>query len=214
MKKLNDIVNYFNELYPNPKTELIYHNNFELLISVILSAQTTDKQVNKVTPNLFDKYPHPLELSKANIMDVEMIIKSIGLYKTKAKNIILTSKMLIDKYEGIIPSNYDDLLKLPGVGRKTANVILANCFNKNTFAVDTHVNRVAKRLKIADKEDSLLKVEFSLVNFFKGENFKKLHHQLILFGRYFCMAKNPNCNNCKIKKYCIMGDTNEKGKNI
>ncbi|MGI6787561.1 MAG: endonuclease III [Acholeplasmataceae bacterium] len=203
MKKKDLIVETLNKMFPNPKSDLNYTNNFEMLIAVVLSAQTTDVSVNKVTPALFNKYPDPKALMNAEIIDLENIIKTIGLYKTKAKNIKKLSEILHDKYNSEIPSKRVDLESLPGVGRKTANVVLANAFGENVIAVDTHVNRVSKRLGIAEESDNILEVEKKIVDYFAQDDLKKLHHQLIFFGRYHCLARNPKCENCPLQKVCV-----------
>ncbi|HHY96672.1 MAG TPA: endonuclease III [Acholeplasma sp.] len=159
-------INYLDELFPNAKAELNFSNNFELLIAVVLSAQTTDVSVNKVTPKLFKKYPTPFDLSKADVNEVETIINSIGLYRNKSKNIIELSKILVEKYNGEIPNRREALESLPGVGRKTTNVVLSNAFDVPAFAVDTHVERISKRLGIALENDSVLTVEEKLMALF------------------------------------------------
>lgn len=196
------ITNYLNELYPDAKCELNHSNNFELLIAVVLSAQTTDERVNSVTPLLFKKYPDPKTLSKAKLSDVEKIIKPIGLYHNKAINIIKLSDELVLKYNSIVPDDRESLENLPGVGRKTCNVILNNCFDYPAFAVDTHVSRVSKRLDIADENDDVNTIEDKLMHYFPKNKWGKLHHQFIFFGRYKCKAKNPDCSDCKLKKIC------------
>lgn len=202
MKKVL-IIKTLNEMFPNPRSDLNYSNNFEMLVAVVLSAQTTDVSVNKVTPELFKKYPNPDTLKDAPIEDLENILKSIGLYKTKAKNIKNLSQILHDKFNSEIPSERSDLESLPGVGRKTANVVLANAFGKNVIAVDTHVNRVSKRLGIAKESDNILEVENKIVKYFKNNDLSKLHHQLIFFGRYHCLARNPKCENCPLQEVCL-----------
>ena len=202
MKKSNYIIKYLNELYPNAKCELNHKNDFELLIAVVLSAQTTDERVNSVTPTLFKNYKNAKELANAKLKDVERIIKPIGLYHNKAINIIELSKDLVKKFNGLVPNNREDLESLRGVGRKTCNVILSNCFDVPAFAVDTHVNRVSKRLEIALKEDDVLEVEKKLMTTFPKDKWNKLHHQFIFFGRYKCKAIKPECNDCKLIKYC------------
>lgn len=196
------IIEKLNELYPNAHCELIHHNSFELLIAVILSAQTTDERVNSVTPILFNNYPDALSLSKAKKEDVENIIKPIGLYKNKANNIIETSKLLVSKNNGKVPNCREDLESLKGVGRKTANIILSNCFNVPAFAVDTHVSRVSKRLMIANKDDDVYTIEEKLMKYFPKESWGKLHHQFIFFGRYKCKAIKPDCLECPFAKIC------------
>lgn len=196
------IIDTFEEMYPDAHCELIHRNHFELLVAVILSAQTTDVSVNKVTPKLFSKFKTPNDFAEANLTDIEEEIKSLGLYKTKAKNLQKMAQMLIKEYDGKVPSEEKDLLKLPGVGRKTANVILSVAFNKPAFAVDTHVERVSKRLNIADKKDHVNTVEKKLKAYFPKNRWNKLHHQMIFFGRYHCLARNPKCEVCKLTKYC------------
>lgn len=201
--KQDHITKYLNELFPNAKAELIYNNNFELLVAVVLSAQTTDIAVNKVTPELFNQYPSPEQLMNADISNIEVIIKTIGLYKTKAKNIKRLSQILFENYQSEIPNNRFDLELLPGVGRKTANVVLSNAFGHNVIAVDTHVERVSKRLGIAKESDNVLEVEKKIEKYFKEEDLKKLHHQLIFFGRYHCTSRKPKCEICLLKEHCV-----------
>lgn len=202
MKRSNFIISHLNNLYPFAKCELNHRNDFELLIAVILSAQTTDERVNSVTPLLFKKYKDAKALSKANIKDVEEIIKPLGLYKNKALNIIEASKQLVNDYDGNIPFDREALESLKGVGRKTCNIILNNCFDYPAFAVDTHVSRVSKRLGIADKDDDVLKIEEKLMAYFPDKYWGKLHHQFIFFGRYKCKAIKPDCLDCPFKKFC------------
>jgi len=190
------------QMFPNAKCELNYRNPFELLVAVCLSAQTTDKAVNKVTPALFDKYPSSYEMAQANINDVSTFIKSIGLYHNKAKNIIEASKTIEEKFNGNVPNTREELMTLSGVGRKSANVIISECFHQNAIAVDTHVERVSKRLGLAKKDDSVLQVEQKLMKKFPKENWHQLHHLLIFFGRYHCESRNPKCNECPLKDYC------------
>ena len=200
MKKI--IVNYLDELFSDPKCELNYNKDYELLIAVMLSAQTTDKRVNEVTKVLFSKYDTLEKLSKADIDDLKCIIRSIGSYNKKAIYIKDIATSLIRDKNGIVPNNREYLESLNGVGRKTTNVVLANLFNTDVIAVDTHVSRVSKRLGIAKLNDTPEIVEKKLYKYFKGEDFGRLHHQLVLFGRYHCKAIKPNCSNCKIKSIC------------
>lgn len=197
----NEIYDNLLEIVPNAKCELNYRNNFELLIAVSLSAQTTDILVNKVTKELFEKYPDAFHLAKASQSDVREIIKPIGLSNNKSKNIIELSKKLVLEKEGNVPCDYEYLITLPGVGRKTANVVLSEGFNIPRIAVDTHVLRVSNRLGLANTSN-VLTVEEELMKKFPKENWHKLHHLLIHFGRYFCKAKNPLCDNCKFKNIC------------
>jgi len=204
MKNSTFIMKKLDELYPDAHCELNHRNDFELLIAVVLSAQTTDERVNSVTPFLFEKYPDAFKLANAEQGDVEKIIKPIGLYRNKTINIIKLSRILMDKYKGIVPSGRNDLQSLPGVGRKTANVILSNCFNVPAFAVDTHVSRVSRRLGIADMEDDVDIIEEKLMNYFPKNKWGKLHHQFIFFGRYKCRAAKPDCAECPLKKICTI----------
>lgn len=193
---------HLQKMFPDAVCELHHKSNFELLIAVVLSAQTTDERVNSVTPSLFERYPDAYALSKAKLEDVEQIIRPIGLYHNKAVNIIRLSSALCDFYEGQVPENREDLESLPGVGRKTANVILSNCFDVPAFAVDTHVSRVSKRLKIADPEDDVKTIEEKLMTYFPKERWGKLHHQFIFFGRYKCKAAKPECTDCPFQSIC------------
>lgn len=193
---------HLQKMFPDAVCELHHKSNFELLIAVVLSAQTTDERVNSVTPSLFERYPDAYALSKAKLEDVEQIIRPIGLYHNKAVNIIRLSTALCDFYEGQVPENREDLESLPGVGRKTANVILSNCFDVPAFAVDTHVSRVSKRLKIADPDDDVKTIEEKLMTYFPKERWGKLHHQFIFFGRYKCKAAKPECTDCPFQSIC------------
>ncbi len=195
-----------NQMFPDAKAELNYKNPFELLIAVVLSAQTTDKAVNKVTEKLFISYPDALSLSQANLMDVENIIKTIGLYHNKAKNIIGLSQVLVEKYDGQVPQIREQLEALPGVGRKTTNVVISNAFGIPALAVDTHVARVSIRLGLAKPTDSVLEIEKKLNRKIPKEYWLKVHHQMIFFGRYHCLSKNPKCNNCPLFEECKYKD--------
>ncbi len=202
MKNANYIIKQLDILFPDAHCELNHKNNFELLIAVILSAQTTDQKVNKVTEVLFKKYDNPYKLAKAKYEDVELILRPLGLSKNKAKNIISTSNTLVNEYNGEVPGSKEELVKLNGVGNKTANVILNNCFNVPAFAVDTHVSRVSKRLGIATKLDSNPVIEEKLMKYFPKDKWGKLHHQFIFFGRYKCKAIKPDCVDCPFTKIC------------
>jgi endonuclease-3 len=202
MNKINVILNTLQDMYPDAHVELTHQSHFQLLVAVVLSAQTTDKAVNKVTPKLFEVFPDANALSKASAQDVIPLIKTIGLYQNKAKNIILLSQQLMTLYDGIVPNDRTSLKALPGVGRKTANVVLSNAFDIPALAVDTHVERVSKRLRLARKNDSVLVVEQKLMKKFPKKNWTKLHHQLIFFGRYHCTAKQPKCNDCPLFDMC------------
>lgn len=200
--KLDLIINYFNELYNDPKTELIYNNGFELLIAVVLSAQTTDKKVNKVTRVLFDKYKTVKDLKQAPLEDIIDIIKLIGMYKRKASYIKNIAIVINDEYNDIIPNNREALEALPGVGRKTSNIILSILYNKEYIAVDTHVNRISKRLDLVSSNDNPLTIENKLTKLFNNKDLVRINNQIILFGRYHCKAVKPACINCKLKDIC------------
>ena len=196
------IEDYLDELFPNPRCELNYTKDYELLLATMLSAQTTDKRVNFVTEILFKKYPTIKDLAKANIIDIQNIIRPIGTFHKKSQNLIEIAKRLDEDYNGILPNNREYLESLPGVGRKTANVVLSNIFNIPCIAVDTHVSRVSKRLNLAKDKDEPFQIEKKLNKVFKKEDLCKRHHQLVLFGRYHCLARNPKCENCKLKEIC------------
>ena len=196
------IENYLDELFPNPRCELNYTKDYELLLATMLSAQTTDKRVNEVTKILFKKYNTLKALSQADINDVQNIIRPIGTYHKKAQNLNEIAKRLEKDYSGKLPNNREYLETLPGVGRKTANVVLSNIFNVPCIAVDTHVSRVSKRLNLAKEKDDVLTIEKKLTKKFKKEDLCKRHHQLVLFGRYHCLARNPKCENCHLKEIC------------
>ena len=206
MNRAEIILDVIESMFPDAHVELNHQNNFELLIAVVLSAQTTDISVNKITKPLFQKYPTAFELSKALIEDIESIIKTIGLYRNKAKNIQMLSKDLVAKFNGEVPSKRKDLEALPGVGRKTANVVLSNAFGIPALAVDTHVARVSIRLGLAKENDSVLEIEKKLMRKIPKELWQKAHHQLIFFGRYHCLAKNPKCGACPLYDICKYKD--------
>ena len=202
INKIKSILNYLDELFPSVGCELNYQKDYELVIAVMLSAQTSDKAVNKVTNVLFHKYQSLQELANSDLTDIENIIQSIGLYKNKAKNIQGIAKKLISDFNGAVPKDKKDLQTLPGVGNKTAGVIRAELFNIPELPVDTHILRISKRLGLANEKDDPLIVEKKLKKLINESRYIKTHHQLIHFGRYFCKAKNPCCNNCKIKDFC------------
>lgn len=203
MNNANLIQGEMEKMYPDAKCELIYHNLFELLIAVVLSAQTTDKNVNSVTPDIFKIYPTPAMLMNANLKDLEIIIKKLGLYKNKAKNLIALSKDLMEKYAGTIPSTRQELISLPGVGNKTAAVILIEGYKIPAFPVDTHVMRVSKRLNLCLDKDNPDMIEYKLSKIFEPNLWARLHHQFIFHGRYCCHAKKPKCQNCLLANICI-----------
>lgn len=197
----NYIYEELGKMFPDAMCELDYNNPFELIVAVTLSAQTTDKRVNIVTKDLFKKYPSALELMNAEYDDVKEIIKSIGLTSTKTKNIINLSKELVTRYNGMVPKTMEELVTLPGVGRKTASVVLAVAYNIPAIAVDTHVSRVSNRLGLS-KSNDVLKIENDLKNIYDEDQWVLVHHRLLFFGRYFCKAKNPLCEECKFKEFC------------
>ena len=195
------IENYLDEILPNVGCELIYHKDYELLLAVMLSAQTTDKAVNKATEPLFAKYPTLGELALLSPDDLYPYIGKLGMYKTKANNVIGIAKGLLERFDGKVPNNREYLESLPGIGRKSANVVLNNIYDVPAFAVDTHVSRVAKRIGIS-KSDDVRVIEEDLMNLFPKEKWGRLHHQFLLFGRFICKAKNPNCKDCLFFKEC------------
>jgi len=200
-KELQEIKKRFLERYKNSQTELNYKNDYELLVAIILSAQCTDKRVNLITPELFKKYPSTKELSKADLEDVIECIKSCNFFNNKAKNLIAMAKMVEENYNGEIPKEHKELIKLPGVGNKTANVFLIELNGENRMAVDTHVFRVTHRLGITDAKN-VEETEKDLVNAFKTD-LNILHQAFVLFGRYICTAKNPKCEKCFVTEFCI-----------
>lgn len=189
---IQEILTILRAEFPNPVSDLDFTNPYELLIAVILSAQTTDAMVNTVTPALFEKYPTPFELALADPKDIEPMINRIGLYRNKSKFIVDAAKTLVEEYDGVIPKTRKQLMTLSGVGRKTANVVLAIGYDIPAIAVDTHVNRVAKGLKMAKADDSVLKVEEKLMRKIPREDWAEAHHLLLLFGRYVATASNKN----------------------
>lgn len=194
MKNSKKILNNLDILFPDARCELNYNKDYELLIATILSAQSTDKRVNSVTSILFSKYDI-FSLKNANLKDIEKIIYPVGTYRRKAEYIQIVAKELVKKYNGIVPNDRVFLESLPGVGRKTCNVVLSNIYNVPAIAVDTHVKRVAKRLGITNEQD-VLKIENDLMKFFPKNKWSRVHHQLVLFGRYICKSQNPDCKNC------------------
>ena len=198
----NEIISYLDKLYNNPKCELNYNKDYELLLAIVLSAQTTDKRVNKVTAVLFKKYDSIKKLSEAPINEIENIIREIGTFRRKALYIHEITNQLINDHLTSIPNDRKYIESLPGVGHKTANVFLSNIYDEPTIAVDTHVSRVSKRLGIAKKNDDVLQIEKKLMKALPKERWSKTHHQLVLFGRYKCKAIKPECSTCEIKKYC------------
>ncbi len=199
---MNEVMEYLDRLIPNPVCELVFHKDYELLIAVMLSAQTTDKRVNMVTPVLFERYPDLEALSKARLEDVKQIIQSIGTYHKKASNVISIAQSLLREQDGKIPNDRAYLESLPGVGRKTTNVVLSILYNEPCIAVDTHVSRVSKRLGFAKENDDVLVIEKKLTKKIPKDSLNRMHHQLVLFGRYYCKSLNPSCDSCQLQGMC------------
>ena len=202
MTKSKLIREYLDELFPNPKCELNYNNDYELLIAICLSAQTTDKRVNEVTKVLFEKYPRLEDIKNADIKDLEQIIRPLGSFHKKSCYVKELSTIIVDKYSSVVLTARTDLESLPGVGRKTVNVFLGEFYNYPAIAVDTHVERVSKRLRIAKKDSNVKEVEEKLMKFYPKKEWAKRHLQMVLFGRYYCKAIKPSCEDCKLKEYC------------
>ncbi|MTW85941.1 endonuclease III [Virgibacillus dakarensis] len=204
-KQVQYCLDVMHAMFPEAKCELNHANPFELVIAVLLSAQCTDVLVNKVTEDLFKKYKTPEDYLAVSLEELQQDIRSIGLYRNKAKNIRKLCQMLIDDYGGEVPKSKEELMKLAGVGRKTANVVASVAFHEPAIAVDTHVERVSKRLAICRWKDSVLEVEETLMKKVPKEEWSETHHLLIFFGRYHCKAKNPNCPECPLLDICREG---------
>ena len=204
-KKALEMIDTIDKMFPDAECELIHKNPFELTIAVLLSAQCTDNTVNKVTKDLFQKYHTPEDYLQVNLSDLEKDIRSIGLYRNKAKNIQKLSQSLIDKFDGQVPHTHAELESLAGVGRKTANVVMSVAFGEPALAVDTHVERVSKRLGICRWKDSVNEVERRLTSIIPKDRWTKSHHQLIFFGRYHCLARKPKCGECPLFEDCREG---------
>ena len=206
-KDIIKILDILKDTYPEAKCALDHINVYELLVAVCLSAQTTDRSVNRVSPALFSKYPDARSLAEARQEDVEDLIRTIGMYRTKSKNIINLAKVLTEKYDGVVPDDYDSLVSLPGVGRKTANVVLSVGFGKQRIAVDTHVFRVANRIGLADAGD-VLSTELQLMERIPEDRWSETHHSLIFHGRNICDARRPKCKECPLKELCLWDSKN------
>ncbi len=199
---MNRIFDYLDELYGDAKCELLYSKDYELLIAIVLSAQTTDKRVNMVSPILFERYPSLEDISRARLEDISEIIRPIGTYRKKAGFVKgIASKLVSDGYS-YVPNDRKYLESLPGVGRKTVNVFISNIYDEPAIAVDTHVERVSKRLRLAYSNDDVLTIEKKLMRKVPRERWSKTHHQLVLFGRYKCKAIKPECDGCKLQDMC------------
>lgn len=205
MKTMNKehIELYLEELFPNPKCELNYNNDYELLLAIMLSAQTTDKRVNECTKELFNKFRSLDELSKVSLEELEKILRPLGSFRKKSEYLKKISTVLVEKYNSKVPVDREILESFPGIGRKTVNVFFSEYYNLPAIAVDTHVERVSKRLKLAKKDDNVRQIEEKLMKQFKKDDWAKRHLQLVLFGRYHCKAVKPLCNNCKLSGICI-----------
>ena len=201
MMKSDILIKKLDEIIPNPKCELAYNKDYELLIATVLSAQCTDKRVNIVTKELFNKY-NIFDLAKINKKEIMPIIKPVGTYTRKSEYVVQIAKKLVEDYNGVVPNDRKYLESLPGVGRKTCNVVLSNLFDVPAIAVDTHVERVSKRLGLAYKKDDVLTVEKKLMKKIPKPKWSRTHHQLVLFGRYICKSIKPNCNEYNLKEYC------------
>jgi len=202
MGKIERILDVLNDMFPNAECELNHTNAFELVIAVMLSAQTTDKSVNQLTETLFKKYTKPQDYLNVTLEELQQDVKRIGLYKNKAKNIKKISEMILNDFNGVVPDTQDQLEKLPGVGRKTANVVLSVWYDVPRIAVDTHVERVSKRLKLAYQNDSVREVEEKLMRKLPKSKWSDTHHKMIFFGRYHCLSRNPKCENCPLQDIC------------
>ncbi len=201
-KKFEYVINFFQKTNPNPTTELKYKNGFELLVATILSAQSTDKRVNIITHELFEKYPTPEDMAKANSEEIYSYIHSVTYPGNKSEYLAGMAKILVEKYNGKIPDDVNELQKLPGVGRKTANIIASTLFNKPVLAVDTHVFRVSNRVGLTIDAKNPLEAEEQLVRYIPEEVIPKFNYWLVLHGRYICTAKNPKCPECGIREVC------------
>lgn len=213
-KQIRECLDTIANMFPDAHCELNHRNPFELVIAVVLSAQCTDALVNKVTKDLFQKYKKPEDYLAVPLEELQQDIRSIGLYRNKAKNIQKLCRMILDEFQGEVPKEREELVKLPGVGRKTANVVMSVAFNKPAIAVDTHVERVSKRLGICRYKDSVLEVEKTLMKKVPEEEWGITHHRLIFFGRYHCKAQSPKCMECPLLHLCREGKKRTKGMGV
>ena len=210
---MNSIEEYLDYLFPEPKCELNYNSDYELLIAIMLSAQSTDKRVNMVTPIIFDRYPTLNTLKEADLSDLETIIRPVGSFRKKSLYTKEIARRLCDEFGGKVPTDREVLESFPGIGRKTVNVFLSEFYNYPAIAVDTHVERVSKRLKLATLKEDVLKVEKKLMKKFDKDLWAKRHLQLVLFGRYYCKAVKPECETCRLKDICRDYKSIQKKKN-
>lgn len=202
MMMTNKILEYLDFLFPNPVCELTFNTDYQLLMAVVLSAQSTDKRVNSVTPLIFSKYPTLEDLKNAPLDDLEMIIRPVGSFRKKASFLKGIAQRLVDEFDGVVPTDREVLESFPGVGHKTANVFLSEYYHVPAIAVDTHVERVSKRLKLAYLKDSVSDVERKLMKKIPKEKWSKFHLQMVLFGRYYCKAIKPSCKDCQLRDFC------------
>ena len=209
MTMIDKLLNYLDELFPNPQCELLYKSDYQLLMAIVLSAQSTDKRVNSVTPIIFSKYKTLSDLKNAKLSDLESIIRPVGSFRKKAYYLKEIARRLVDEFDGVVPVDREVLESFPGVGRKTVNVFLAEFYGFPAIAVDTHVERVSKRLKLAYLKDSVLDVERKLMKKVPKDRWARFHLQMVLFGRYYCKALKPLCKSCPLKEFCC-----EKKKNL
>ena len=209
MTMINQLLDYLDYLFPNPQCELEYQNDYQLLMAIVLSAQSTDKRVNSVTPIIFSKYKTLEDLKNASLSDLENIIRPVGSFRKKSLYLKEIATRLVDEFDGKVPVDREVLESFPGVGRKTVNVFLAEFYHVPAIAVDTHVERVSKRLKLAYLKDSVYDVERKLMKKVPKEYWAKFHLQMVLFGRYYCKAVKPLCKDCPLKEFC-----REKKKNL
>lgn len=201
-EKAIDILEKIAVLFPEAHCELVHSSAFELAVAVILSAQATDVSVNKISPALFARFPTAFEMAQAAIPEIESYIRSIGLYRNKAKSLSALAKTLVEQYDGEIPNTFEQMIELPGIGRKSANVLLSVWFDIPAFAVDTHVERISKRLQFSKQDDSVLEVEKKMCKAIPKELWNRAHHYFIFFGRYLCKAQRPECERCPLQEYC------------
>lgn len=212
MKKEIEIIEILKKLYPDAKCSLDFKTPFQMMVAVVLSAQCTDARVNQITPSIFEKYPEPKDFANMDISLLEQLIHSCGFYKNKAKNIKAASEIIVNKYNGTLPNTMEELTSLPGVGRKSANVIMLEAFNNpQGIAVDTHAKRISNRLGFSEKYDPL-QIEEDLLKIFPKKYYYDVNHLLVWHGRNLCKAKKPDCNNCPLKKYCKYYKNNNGGK--
>ena len=213
-QKMRIVLDTLAEMFPDAHCELNHSNPFELTIAVLLSAQCTDETVNKVTVHLFEKYKKPEDYLAVPLEELENDIRRIGLFRSKAANIQKLCRIVLDKYNGDVPNTHEGLVELPGVGRKTANVVMSNAFGVPAIAVDTHVERVSKRLGFAKQDNNVLEVEQKLMKLVPRQEWTITHHRLIFFGRYHCKAQSPQCTICPLIEYCKEGQKRVKASEV